>query len=421
MNHMKHPSPAVILLAGEANALSVARSLGRRGIRVYAINHPDAHVRRSRYCQWLPVESGLSDSRESEWKQFLLGSAGNNYHGAILLTCSDAGLQFIARHRQELAERFLLDESNPEAQLRMLDKLATYRSAVTAGVATPRFWTASSLDEIRAVRDQFVFPLIIKPLVSHTFFEQYGRKFIEVQNYDELVWGFESVREAGIELMLVEKIPGPDDLLCSYYTYLDNEGRALFHFTKRVVRRFPVSMGTCCYHVTDWIPDLGPVALQLFRHVGLRGLANVEFKRDPRDGKLKLIECNARFTAANQLVAASGYDLAWLVYCRLTGVPEPRFGRFLRGQRLWYPRQDLRSFRELRRRGELSLGQWLWSLRHPKMLPFFRWDDPLPSIINETRHAWDSIGRQLRVACGATRPLSRILTDKSESVRLSAP
>lgn len=395
MKRLEHPIPAVILLDGEANALSVARSLGRRGVTVSAITSPEEHVRHSRYCRWLAVESGARDLREAEWKQFLLGSAAEEHRGSILLACSDAALHFIARHRLDLAERFLLDESNPDAQLCMLDKLATYRSAVAAGVATPRFWTAGSLDEIRAVRDELVFPLIIKPLVSHTFFEHFGRKFVEVQNYEDLIRQFESTRAAGIELMLVEKIPGPDDLLCSYYTYLDQAGQALFHFTKRVVRRFPVSMGTCCYHVTDWIPELCPVALRLFQHVGLRGLANVEFKRDPRDGRLKLIECNARFTAANALVSASGYDLAWLVYCRLTGRPEPCFGRFLRGRRLWYPRQDFRSFLELRRRGEMGLPQWLWSLRHRKMLPFFRWDDPLPSVVNETRHAWRTARRRV--------------------------
>jgi D-aspartate ligase len=304
-------------------------------------------------------------------------------------------LEFIAQNRPELAQRFLLDDSNPQSQLMMLDKLATYHSAVAAGVATPRFWTAGCLSEIDAVRDELVFPLIIKPLFSHLFFERFGRKFVEVQSYEELVERFRSISEANLELMLVEKIPGPDDLLCSYYTYLDQEGEARFHFTKRVVRRFPVSMGTCCYHVTDWIPDLCPLALRLFRHVGLRGLANVEFKRDPRDGVLKLIECNARFTAANALVTASGYDLAWFVYCRLTGRPEPRFERFVRGRRLWYPRQDLKAFCELRRRGELSLPQWLWSLRHRKMLPFFCWGDPLPSLVNETRHAWRTARQRL--------------------------
>ena len=91
-------------------------------------------------------------------------------------------------------------------------------------------------------------------------------------------------------MLLVEKVPGPDDLLCSYYTYLDADGEALFDFTKRIIRRFPVGMGNGCYHITDRNPEVREVALKLFRHVGLRGLANAEFKRDQRDGRLKLIE-----------------------------------------------------------------------------------------------------------------------------------
>ena len=62
-----------------------------------------------------------------------------------------------------------------------------------------------------------------------------------------------------------------------------------------MTRVYPVTSGPGCHHITDWIPELREPALRLFRQAGLRGLANVEFKRDDRDGQLKLIECNARF------------------------------------------------------------------------------------------------------------------------------
>ena len=48
-------SPPLIILGGDANALSVARSLGRSGIDVYAINEPGACAKFSRYCRWLEV------------------------------------------------------------------------------------------------------------------------------------------------------------------------------------------------------------------------------------------------------------------------------------------------------------------------------------------------------------------------------
>jgi predicted ATP-grasp superfamily ATP-dependent carboligase len=191
------------------------------------------------------------------------------------------------------------------------------------------------------------------------------------------------VSDRGIEALLMEKIPGGDDRLCSYYTYIDERGEPLFDFSKRIIRRFPKNMGAGCYHVTDHNPQVREVALRLFQHVGLRGLANAEFKLDPRDGQLKLIECNARFTAANCLVASAGIDLATLVYNRVVGRPLPPLDRYRDGVRLWYPIEDFHAFRQLRRQGELTTLAWLKSILRPQTFPYFCWSDPWPTILNE--------------------------------------
>lgn len=376
--------PPAVLLGGDANALSVARSLGRLGVSVYTLNDTTAPVRYSRYCRWLPVPWRGSD--EASWAEYLLGPQAEPLKGAVVLATSDQGLTVIARHREALARRFLLDDSNPTAQLAMLDKMATYRIAKEAGVPTPRFWVAGAGRSWKDFESELVYPLLVKPLVSHLFAARFGgRKFFQARDREELARGMEVAEEAGLEVMLVEEVPGPDSLLCSYYTYLDADGAALFDFTKRIIRRFPVGMGNGCCHVTDRVPEVRELSLLLFCHAGLRGLANAEFKRDPRDGQLKLIECNARFTAANCLVAQSGLDLAALVYNRLTGRPLPRLDRYRLGKRLWYPGQDLRAFRELRRRGELGLWGWLRSVARPYSLPYFSWTDPLPSMVRLLR------------------------------------
>jgi predicted ATP-grasp superfamily ATP-dependent carboligase len=375
--------PPVIVVGGGANALSVARSLGKIGVRVYAINFPNEYVCRSRYATRLPVSS--SSNYAQEWADYLLGSESDWLRGAVLLAASDAGLLLIARHRKELAPRFILDESNLEAQQTMLNKLATYQAAAAAGVPTPKFWLAQTPQDIENLRDELVFPLIVKPQLSHLFEERFGAKFLVATSFEQLLDAFRTVADAGIPALLMEQIPGPDSQLCSYYTYLDEDSDPQFDFTKRIIRRFPVNMGAACAHVTDWIPEIREPALRLFRHVGLRGLANVEFKLDLRDGQYKLIECNARFTAANGLVARCGIDLAQFVYRRLIGEPQVPPTTFRTGMRLWYPLEDFKSFRELHRRGELSWATWLRSLMQPQMLPFFAWSDPWPSVSHEVR------------------------------------
>jgi D-aspartate ligase len=131
-------------------------------------------------------------------------------------------------------------------------------------------------------------------------------------------------------------------------------------------------------------------------------VANVEFKRDPRDGQLKLIECNARFTAANVLLTASGIDLGTFVYRRLAGLPQPPFedGAYAKGLRLWYPLDDFQAFLDLRRDGRLDLGSWLRDVAHRQVLPYFDWSDPTPSAMR--------LKAKLRaLAASGTRRVSR--------------
>jgi predicted ATP-grasp superfamily ATP-dependent carboligase len=382
----RHPDATepVVILGGGANALSVARQLGRLGARVYALNEPGAFVRYSRFCRPVDVAAAEGEGLKEAWARFLLGDASKPLHGAVLLACSDDGIELIAARRDGLAEQYLLDDSDPRAQLTMLNKLATYRAAAAAGVPTPRFWVAESVADLQAVRGELAYPLVVKPRLSHVFEAKTGKKLLEVNDWAGVADAVEAVAATGTASVLMEKIPGPDDRLCSYYTYLDENSRPMFHFTKRIIRRYPVMTGTACYHVTDWIPEAAELGNRLFAHVGLRGLANVEFKRDDRDGRLKLIECNARFTASDCLVAAAGINLAAFVYCRLTGRPLPDTSRFERGLRLWDPLRDFQAHLALRRRGELTSGRWLASVLHRQTFPYFQWTDPLPALARLT-------------------------------------
>jgi predicted ATP-grasp superfamily ATP-dependent carboligase len=193
------------------------------------------------------------------------------------------------------------------------------------------------------------------------------------------------VLDLGIEVMVCELVPGPDNLLSSYYTYVDNDGNRLFEFTKRVIRRSPVNFGPGCYHITDWAPETAEVGRRFFRGIDFKGLGNVEFKFDQRDGQLKLIECNARFTAAQELLLRSGMDIAWVIYNHITGGQVPTIDRFESGLRLWYASHDFDAFRELHKQGELSILGWIRSIGHPQVVPFFALDDPMPALVKGWR------------------------------------
>jgi D-aspartate ligase len=370
--------PSAVVLGGQANAVSVVRCLGRRGIRVYAVNGPDEYVRYSRYCHFIcPSKNG---NVTKAWEGYLLGDESEHLRGSVLLACSDTALEVLVKNRENLSKKFLLDIMNKEAQLCLLNKLYTYEAARGAGIPAPRFWRIGNGERIEDIIREAPFPLMVKPVYSHKF-ERYGRKYFLAKNKTELQQILDSMDLQEDELILMEVIPGPDSQLCSYYTYIDDYGEALFDFTKRIIRRYPPNEGNGCYHVTDRVDEVKELSLKLFRRVGLKGVANVEFKRDFRDGKLKLIECNARFTAANCLLVKSGIDLPSFVYYRLLGIQLKLPSSFKVGKRLWYPWQDFRSFLKIRRRGEITFDMWVKSIMHLQSFPYFAWDDPRPTLL----------------------------------------
>lgn len=387
--------PPAIVLGGGVNALSIARSLGAAGVRVFAINNPDSEIRYCRFSSWIRVPAGTGTLQEA-WAAYLLGHASDHLRGAVLLAASDEGIEILAWHREALSKRFTLDLSDTAAQLCMLNKVSTYRAAQAAGVPTPKFWVCGSRDQVESLRDELVFPLLLKPRLSHEFAKVYSTKFAVVSTFEELLLAFDKVNSAGIETFLVERVPGPDDRLCSYYSYLDENGEALFKFTKRIIRRYPIGMGGGSYHITDDVPHIAEMSLRLFRHVGLRGIANAEFKLDQRDGRLKLIECNARFTAADCLLAASGIDLPLFVYRRLIGQPAPAPAAYRVGLRLWYPVEDYLAYRQLNKMGVMTFRQWLRGILHPQVLPMFRWQDPLPAFVSTAQIVTNFLSRRLR-------------------------
>ncbi len=369
--------PPAILLGGGVNTLSVSRSFGREGVKVLVLSSPPSDVQYSRYAQWIPMDAGVDV--QTQWFEWLT-TKKEQYRGSVVLACGDDALEFLAIHRKDLEDDYLLDPSNDRAVMAMLDKAQTHAIAKAANVPAPEMWVVNTLAEVEEIRDRIKYPCGLKPRVSHVFKQYFDRKLFVVQSSEELLRVFTEVSKFDMEMLITEIIPGGEERFCSYYTYIDEHGEALFHFTKRKLRQYPTGFGFGTYHVTDWNPEVAEMGLRFCKGSGLRGLANVEFKRDPRDGLLKLIECNHRFTESNQLVMASGLDLGLLVYNRLTNRPLPPLRDYKKGLYLVRPVQDFLAFRSLKKKGELTWGGWIRSLMHRQRFVYFSWSDPLPFV-----------------------------------------
>jgi predicted ATP-grasp superfamily ATP-dependent carboligase len=383
-----------ILLGGAETAVPVCRSLGRGGVPVIAYGETEDPVRYSRYCTRY-VEATGGTSIQEGWIERLLTEPTPG----VLIPVSDQGVELVARNREALvAHGYVPIGDNDEAVLTMLDKSRTYEIAERAGVPMPSYSIMHSPADIGPALERVSMPCGIKPLEGHAFRERTGL-------YDKLIVAerreqFEELAGAwlrdGLGLMATEIIGGPDDLLYGVLTYLDEEGRPLFEFVNRKLRQDPPHFGVLAYGIQEDEPEVAELGLRLLAEAGFRGIACVEFKRDPRDARFKLIECNPRFYLGTEMVIASGLDVPLFAYRRACGEAVKRPVQRRKGVRLWHPLPDFRTMRAERRAGELTIAAWVRSLLHRQHFTLFAFDDPRPSMIVNFR----TVARFLRKAIG---------------------
>jgi D-aspartate ligase len=374
-------SRPVLLLGGGASTLAAARSLGSAGIPVYVSGRAGCRAMRSRHCRLaLPVPDNMEAPQY--WETILISTPDPELAGCVIMVGCDESLEFVEAHEAELRKLYVVEEFLPDLRRAMLDKLDTLTLARQAGVPTPNFWAVDTAEDVVAIRSELRFPVMVKPLNSLTFMAEFGRKlFIVREDFAEVVEKVRLCRERGHQVMVVEMIPGPDSLLSSYYTYRTSDGTILYNYTKSVIRRWPVNRGGACFHQSEWLPETAEIGRRMFDGIGWQGIGNVEFKRDMRDGQLKIIEVNGRLTAGHPLVTRGGAPIDLIIYCHLTGQVLPRFDSYSQTLRLWDPLRDFMAFLQLRRTGELSFRGWLRSIFAQKIiLPFFCVDDPRPGL-----------------------------------------
>lgn len=376
-----HSKPPVLILGGQENTLSLTRSFGRRNIDTYISAPSTCLAFKSRHCsKAYPVPAGVST--KDYWEQLLLSEEHTEIYGSVIFAGNDEAVEFIAAKKSELANNFVVDNSIPQIHIDMLNKQRTLELAKQAGCPTPSFYNISKLDDVNSISDDIMFPIMIKPIHSHRFRVYYpGKKYLTANNREELVERVKDVLDKKLAVMVTEIIPGPDDLQSSFFTYITDQKDELFHYTHQIIRRRPKNSGNGCLHISKKLPATANMGRLFFNGIGFQGFGHIEFKLDLRDNKLKIIECNPRASAAQEIVTRSGLDMAYHIYRYLTQNVKPNDCHYTSGVRRWWVLEDILSFRELNKLGELSLLAWLKSIfGGPIVFPYLSLSDPMPFL-----------------------------------------
>jgi D-aspartate ligase len=352
--------PAAVIDVGWVNGLAAIRSLGRAGVRVLALDHRASALGfRSRYAETFLCPDPAQD--ESGFVAFLraLGRV-------VVFPTHDEGLNAVARHLGDLEVLAPFPDWTLLEQVQ--DKRTQLERAESAGVDVPQTRHPGSAQESRAAAEEIGLPVLVKPAHPVGFKQRFRRQAFRCETLSETEDAYARAEE--FAPMVQELVPGGDDALYTVGSYLDREGRALGVFSGRKLRQTPPGIGTCRVGEAVWEPEAVDAALALLRAFGYTGISQVEFKRDPRDRKFKLMEINPRLWQWHGLAASCGVDVARIAYDDLVGGTPAE------------ARMDGR-----RRRWAITLlpGERPAPQRPPYVEAVFALDDPRPGLVHLSR------------------------------------
>jgi predicted ATP-grasp superfamily ATP-dependent carboligase len=369
-----------LVIGGNLNGLSIARSLGRHGVPVWVTTPPNIKLAS---CSRYTLRTLPWPDAEPEAQVAYLSELAGRYRldQWVLFPTSDESAALLSKFHTALSRRFRVSTPAWDVLRSAYDKRLTYRLAAEQHVDYPSTIYPATEADLKDVA--CTFPAILKPATHATINRFTADKAWPVANREELLARYREARELiPPDLILVQElIPGGGESQFSYAA-LCCDGQPIASLTARRTRQYPIDFGYSSSLVeTLDIPEIVAPSRRLLSAIRYTGLVEVEYKLDARNGRYKLLDINPRLWTWSPLGGRAGTDFPYLLWQMMAGrsVPEQTARTGVRWVRM---STDVPAAIHEMLRGRLSLGAYLRSLRSPLEFALMALDDPLPGLLD---------------------------------------
>lgn len=314
--------PSAVVLGLSPTGLYAMRELAAAGYDVLGVSDelaPGLWSRRATLGTW---RAPTSDALIRRLATFARARA----EPPLLVPTADRYLDLVIGHASELTGfRFQASYRDGTAAA-LMDKERFYELCDLHGLDQPRRITlhdrAGALRWMGASEPSIQFPAILKPAEIHRVKRvMRGRKVLLLHDQAELGAALRDLPFDATPWILQEVIPGPESDLLLVGAYIDATGDAIRVVTGRKLRQYPIGFGSASLASTGPEDEARALALGFLGAVGFHGIAAIEFKRDPRDGRLRVMEINPRPALWFQLARTAGVEIVAAAAADLSGRP----------------------------------------------------------------------------------------------------
>ncbi len=310
--------PAALVMNAHITGLAVARSLGRAGVPVLALDKERGGLgQSSRHVRGLGLVPGPEVDGGRALADHLAALGPAFAERPVLFPTNDDWVLALARHRDRLEEHYRFPYAPYHVVQRALGKTALYRACEALGVPAPRTWYLDDAEPAE-VAARVPYPCVLKPDDSRGFYDAFRAKVFVVRDAEEFLCWIAEAAERGLSLVAQERVVTEPGGFWSVASYLSPDGGVRGVFTGRKLEQWPPDFGTCCLADARWDPAIAEDGVRVLRELGYWGISEIEFVRDAA-GRMLLLDVNTRPWKWIGLPVAAGVDLPLLAYCDAVG------------------------------------------------------------------------------------------------------
>jgi len=299
--------PGIIVLGGHIQAYGIVRVFGEMGVKSIVIDNKHTCITKySKYC------SAYFRVSYRHVHKLLIGFMhSKKYKGWVIYPTDDYYVKMLSENKEILDTYYRTCVDDWRVVEKFYDKRLSYPLADSLGIPIPSTSYLDSTQSLACLADKTQYPCIVKPAIIKDFYDKLKVKAILCKNPDELIHKLQQASEhIPLEyLMVQELIPGFVDAQYSVGMLFDGEQAQNYIIAKRK-RQHPLIFGNATtYAETVDLPILKEYAERILREVRYKGICEIEFMYDHRDGKYKFLEVNPRLWKWHLLTHQSNVPL----------------------------------------------------------------------------------------------------------------
>ena len=318
-------TPALLVRFGRYpvyhGSVAAARSLGRAGVHVSAVvESRSTPLALSRYVDRSFVWPTTGRESDDELLAGLVRIGEQLETRVVAVPSDDEAAAFLAEHADTLRQWFLLPAVDPALPRQLASKRGLATLCLEHGVPTPTTRFPTEGRSVKALTRRMKFPVVVKNVDPF-------RRLVE-----GALPGTTVVPDANTLRTLLADLPDPTLVMVQEYlpaeecedwifhAYCDEASEPLVAFTGVKLRSWPAHAGVTTYARAVPNPELEELAATFLRKLGYRGIVDLDWRFDRRDGRYKLVDFNPRMGAQFAMFQTeSGIDVVHAMHLDLTG------------------------------------------------------------------------------------------------------